>query len=163
MIGEIKAFGAATVPAGHLLCDGSLVSRTTYASLFGVIGTTWGSGDGSTTFKLPYLLSRVLVGSGQGSELSNYDVGDLGGVESVTLSGSQIPSHTHSIQCYSEYGNSYDPTGCYLAYDPNGTAEMYVTDNTDGVMAADVITNFGEDGSHENRQPYGAVSFIIEY
>jgi len=60
--GVILPYGAATAPSGYLLCDGSAVSRTTYADLFSVIGTTYGAGDGSTTFNLPHLKGTVPVG-----------------------------------------------------------------------------------------------------
>lgn len=63
-VGEIKAYGGSTIPAGWLLCDGQAVSRTTYPELFSVIGTTYGSGDGSTTFNVPDLRGRVITGVG---------------------------------------------------------------------------------------------------
>ena len=66
-IGTIKAIGHSTVPYGFLACDGSAVSRTTYVNLFGFLSTTWGVGDGSTTFNVPDLRGRVLVGSGTGT------------------------------------------------------------------------------------------------
>ena len=88
------AIGTST-PAGFLTCDGSAVSRTTYANLFSVIGIVWGPGDGSTTFNLPNLSRRVTMGSGgSGSGVIGNIVGDLGGDESVT---STQNSHTHDM------------------------------------------------------------------
>ncbi|HZY09364.1 MAG TPA: phage tail protein, partial [Ilumatobacteraceae bacterium] len=66
-IGTMVAFGGTAAPSGWLFCDGSNVSRTTYADLFAAIGVTWGPGDGSTTFKLPDLRGRSLLGAGVGS------------------------------------------------------------------------------------------------
>lgn len=63
-VGEIKLFGGSTIPGGWLVCDGSAVSRTTYAALFSVIGTTYGSGNGSTTFNLPDFKGRMAIGVG---------------------------------------------------------------------------------------------------
>lgn len=76
--GVISAYGSSTLPAGWLLCDGSLVSRTIYAALFSVIGTTWGAGDGSTTFALPNLTNRTLVGYG------TFPIGSRGGLIPTT-------------------------------------------------------------------------------
>ena len=99
MAGIIQMFAGATAPDGWLNCDGSAVSRTTYATLFAAIGTTWGAGDGSTTFNVPDLRGRAPIGSGTGSGLSARTLGDNGGAESVTLTAAQsgLPAHTHSI------------------------------------------------------------------
>ena len=71
MAGIIQMFAGATPPSGWLICDGSAVSRTTYATLFAAIGTTWGTGDGSTTFNLPDLRGRAPIGAGTGSGLTS--------------------------------------------------------------------------------------------
>lgn len=78
------------------LCDGSAISRTTFATLFARLGTAHGAGDGSTTFNVPDLRGQFVVGVGQGSGLTNRALGANGGEESVTLSATQMPSHTHS-------------------------------------------------------------------
>lgn len=94
--GFIVAFGGTVVPSGYLGCDGTAVSRTTYAPLFSAIGTTWGSGDGSTTFNLPNLQRRALVGSGgTGSSTLANTVGATGGEETHTLTIAEMPSHDH--------------------------------------------------------------------
>lgn len=92
-------------PTGWLTCDGAAVSRTTYAALFAVIGTTYGVGNGTTTFNLPNLLNRVPVGSG-----SSYSRGTTGGASSVTLTESQMPSHDHS---FSGSGSSTGSAGSH--------------------------------------------------
>jgi len=92
--GVIKQYAAATAPAGYLLCQGQTVSRTTYAALFQVIGTTYGAGDGSTTFHLPDLRTRVPVGlnsSGTFNALNN-----KGGAETHTITQAQLPNYTLS-------------------------------------------------------------------
>ena len=93
--GLIVPFAKDDVPTGFLACDGTAVSRSTYADLFGVIGTTWGSGDGSSTFSLPNLEDKTVVGkSGSKAQAST------GGAENVTPTGSvslTINNHTLSI------------------------------------------------------------------
>lgn len=94
--GIVSWFAGSTVPSGWLECNGALVSRVTYATLFGVIGTTFGSGDGSTTFALPDVRRRVIVGAGgTGTAILANTIGATGGTETHTLTVSEIPSHTH--------------------------------------------------------------------
>lgn len=90
--GLIMTFAGVNAPTGFLVCDGSAVSRTTYATLFGVIGTTFGAGDGSTTFNLPDLSGRVPLGVSQAHAL-----GSTGGSETVTLTESELPAHVHEV------------------------------------------------------------------
>lgn len=79
--GAMWMWPAASPPAGWLVCDGSAVSRTTYANLFTAIGTTWGGGNGSTTFNLPDLRGRAPIGAGQGAGLTNRTLGSKVGTE----------------------------------------------------------------------------------
>lgn len=96
--GTIIDFAGTMAPAGYLVCDGSPVSRSAYPYLFSVIGTTWGGGDGSTTFNLPNLQRRVTIGAG-GTQVSGpgVNVGNVGGEETHTLITSEIPSHGHGV------------------------------------------------------------------
>jgi microcystin-dependent protein len=82
----------ATAPSGFLLCDGSAVSRTTYAALFGILGTTWGTGDGSTTFNLPDCRGRVLVCRAAGG---NAEVATIAGNDGTAI-GSRRVKHAHT-------------------------------------------------------------------
>ena len=92
-IGEIHAFGGSVIPSGYLLCDGQAVSRTTYAELFAVIGTAFGTGDGSTTFNLPDLRETLPVGIGENDTqtIAVHDTYTLG-----EFKDDQLQSHTHS-------------------------------------------------------------------
>lgn len=96
-IGSLTAYAGSSSPdASWLMCDGSAISRTTYASLFALIGTTYGSGNGSTTFNVPDLRGKVPVGLD--SSDTDFDaLGETGGAKTHTLSSSEIPSHSHSI------------------------------------------------------------------
>lgn len=96
--GALMDFAGTSAPAGWLGCDGSAVSRTTYANLFNSIGTTWGAGDGSSTFNLPDFRRRVAVGSGgSGTATLANSVGSTGGAETHTLTTAEIPAHSHTI------------------------------------------------------------------
>lgn len=90
--GIVIPFAGSVVPQGYLLCDGSAVDRTLYATLFSVIGTTYGAGDGSTTFNVPDLSGRVVLGVSQ-----SHALGSTGGSETVTLTSDQLPPHSHVV------------------------------------------------------------------
>ena len=90
--GIIMPFAGTVAPQGCLFCDGSAVSRTTYAALFAVIGTTYGEGDGDTTFNIPDLSGRVVIGVS-----NSHALGTTGGSENVTLTADQLPAHTHVV------------------------------------------------------------------
>lgn len=97
-IGQIVPMAATTAPAGSLSCDGSAVSRTTYADLFAKIGTTWGAGDGSTTFNLPDFRRKTLVGKGgTGTATLGNAVGNSGGAETHSLVTSELAAHSHGV------------------------------------------------------------------
>lgn len=91
--GSVLDFAGSSAPTGWLIADGSAISRTTYADLFAVIGTTYGAGNGSSTFNLPDLRGRVPVGRNSGTFGT---LGATGGAETVTLDTTQIPSHAHA-------------------------------------------------------------------
>jgi len=95
-VGEVTQFAGSSAPTGWLLCDGSAVSRTTYAALFAIIGTTYGSGNGSTTFNLPNLKGRVIVG--RDAAQTEFDViGETGGEKAHTQTTAEMATHSHSI------------------------------------------------------------------
>ena len=87
-----------TAPSGWLLCNGNAVSRTTYSTLFASVSTTYGVGDGTTTFNLPDMRSRMPIGTGTGTGLTARTLAGAGGVETVTLTSAQsgVPAHSHA-------------------------------------------------------------------
>lgn len=95
--GVVKMYAGSAAPVGYLICDGSAISRTTYSALFTAIGTVYGAGDGSTTFNIPDLRSRVPVGAGQGTGLTSRTLGSKGGEENHVLGLAEITAHNHTI------------------------------------------------------------------
>ena len=95
--GTVAMYAGGTAPASWLLCDGSAVSRTTYSSLFSITSTTFGVGNGTTTFNLPDFRSRIPIGAGAGTSLTSRTLGTTGGAESVVIASGNLPVHTHTI------------------------------------------------------------------
>lgn len=157
-VGVITAYAGDTAPNGWLLCDGSAVSRTTYANLFSVLGTKCGAGDGSTTFNLPNIKGRSLVGVDPDDTDFNV-VGKTGGEKTHTLTISEMPSHGHATAIAI---NNQIAGGTYYYFNAVGTTSTPPT-NTGTWSNSLVARNTGGDGSHNNLQPYAAVNFIISY
>lgn len=150
-IGDYKRRAVSTnTGGGWLLCNGQAVSRTTHALLFNVIGTTFGVGDGSNTFNLPNANGRVSVTAGQGSGLTNRNVGDVFGEERVTLTESEIPAHTHGFEY--QYKGQDAPYG-----DQARTVWEFVTNRTG------TTTSTGGGQSHNNLQPSIVDGYLFIY
>jgi microcystin-dependent protein len=96
-VGSVVDWAGPTAPALWHLCDGAALSRAAYPDLFAAIGTTWGAGDGTTTFNLPDLRGLATVGAGQGSGLTNRALAARGGAETVALTAAQTGAHTHAV------------------------------------------------------------------
>ena len=168
-LGEIRMFGGNFAPIDWQLCDGSLLSITTYNALYSLLGTTWG-GDGRTTFGVPDLRGRVPVGQGQGTGLSSRTLGAKEGTEQVALQPATLPPHTHPFYAsaddatatvpgpalgfakvaYASAGN-YTPT----IYAPYATAIPVYT------LDPDTISNEGGNAQHFNVMPSTVINFII--
>jgi microcystin-dependent protein len=159
-IGQIMLFAGTFAPVGWQLCDGSLLPISQYDVLFALIGTTYG-GDGQTTFAVPDLRSRVPVHQGQGQGLSNQIIGQVSGVENITLIATQIPLHTHALQVSSAAATTGTPSsGVTLGA---AAEELYSTDSPNSTLNAGTITSVGGNQPHTNIQPYLALNFVIAY
>lgn len=141
---EIRLFAGDFAPKSWSMCNGSLIAISTNQALFALLGTTYG-GNGVQTFGLPDLRGRTAVGTGQGAGLSYYTLGEMNGVNSVSLLSSQMPQHTHTATAGASTGQSggtatlkavnaggqASPTGNYLGVDDSGAgASTYATGGT---------------------------------
>ena len=150
-IGALLSFAGSTAPLGWLMCDGAAVSRATYAALFAVIGTTYGVGDGSTTFNVPDLRNRVPVGSG-----STYTRGQTGGAATVTLSSAQMPSHSHTFSDTSSSAGSHGHSGSATSdgshshsyYSAGSRSDLLAGGGTGAATSATGTTSSGGSHSH---------------
>jgi microcystin-dependent protein len=104
-VGAVTSYAGSTAPSNWLLCDGSAISRTTYATLFSIVSTTYGVGDGSTTFNLPNLKGKIPVGLD--STQTEFDaLAETGGAKTHTLTTSEIPGHTHTTNIGHGHGST---------------------------------------------------------
>lgn len=170
--GIIYPFAGSTVPNGFLLCDGQAVSRTTYSELFNVIGTTYGEGDGSTTFNLPDLSGRFGVGSSD-----SYALGSVGGEAEHTLTVDEMPQHNHSASTssagahvhsvrYKSFSMTQTTSG-YAVLRRNQSGDSYDGTDSDAALSAGSHThtvsvgNSGGGQAHNNMPPYISLNYII--
>ena len=183
--GSIQMWPTTSAPSGYLLCNGNAVSRTSYAALFAVLGTTFGAGDGSTTFNLPNYTNNFPVGAG-----SSYSLASTGGAASTTLSTTNLPSHNHTLGAASVSGSvtinntdlshthTYTTYGSFAPQSGSSTPVWYGTSTgTTGSASANMnhthsssfsgslsgsTDGTGSGTSFTNLPPYLAVYFIIK-
>jgi len=151
--GTVMHYAGSSTPSGWLNCDGSAVSRSTYADLFSAIGTTWGAGNGSTTFNVPDLRGRAIVGVGTGSGLSARNLGSSGGNETHTLATGEIPAHSHGPGLGSHFLVRNNGASSYAISTAGANID---TENCTGTASA------GGGGSHNNMQPFANLYHIIK-
>ncbi|MDP1582530.1 MAG: tail fiber protein [Bradyrhizobium sp.] len=152
-VGEIRMFAGNFAPAGWMFCEGQLLPISENETLFQLIGTTYG-GDGQSTFALPDLRGRVPIHMGGGFILA-----ETGGVETVTLTVQQMPSHSHPMLGSSSTATQTTPQSNVLA-SPT-VIDLYRPGGASSAMAAQAISSTGGSQPHQNFQPYLCVDFII--
>lgn len=157
-VGQIAMVGFNFAPAGWAFCQGQLLPIAEYETLFNLIGTTYG-GDGQTTFALPNLQSRVPIHQGSGPEQS-VTIGEVFGVENVTLTVNQLPSHSHVFAPGASQSEptSDHPDGNYPALGGYYYAGAVGSTPT---MGAPTVAAAGSNQPHNNLQPFLAINFII--
>tara|TARA_Y100001963_G_scaffold40191_1_gene56303 strand:- start:4192 stop:5463 length:1272 start_codon:yes stop_codon:yes gene_type:complete len=165
--GGVLPFAGGSAPSGFLLCDGSAVSRSTYSDLFTAISTTYGVGDGSSTFNIPDLRGRVVAGqddmggtsanrlTGQTGGVDGDNLGEAGGAETHALTEAQLAAHTHGP------GTFVINTGGDAAQaSDNGAVFRQTIQRTTPVSGASGST--GSDSAHNNVQPTLILNYIIK-
>lgn len=169
--GSVIPFAGTSAPTGWLLSFGQAVSRTTYADLFAVIGTTYGTGDGSTTFNLPDLRGRVAAGqddmggtsanrlTGLTGGVDGDVLGGTGGLETHTLTTAQIPAHNH-LAGIAQSGNSSAMAFGSASVSPS-TPDSFSQDNDNGTITP-ITSNTGGGQAHNNVQPTIILNYIIK-
>lgn len=159
--GSVTMYAAAAAPTGWLICNGAAVSRTLYADLFTAIGTTFGTGDGSTTFNLPNFTDRMPMASG-----GLYSLGSTGGSKDAVAvahthtatSSVTDPGHVHSIQ----HDANSSSTGAIIAGSSEPVETSYNTDSaTTGITVSTTVNSAGVSGTDANLPPYLGINFII--
>lgn len=177
--GVVSAYGGTSAPTGWLLCYGQAVSRTTYAALFAVLSTTYGSGDGSTTFNVPDLRGRAVAGQDDmggssanrlTSPINGDTLGAAGGSESHTLTTAQLPAHGHNL--FHTTLTTTTPTKptstsavTYRNQHPYVAGSEIFSYNMHGVSGSATIGLSGSTGSgsaHNNVQPTIILNYIIK-
>ncbi|MGH1337050.1 MAG: phage tail protein [Aureispira sp.] len=159
LLAEVKLFAGNFPPRGWAFCDGQLLPISQNAALFSLLGTMYG-GDGRTTFGLPDLRGRTPIGPRQGAGLTPYREGQFGGQEHVTLTNSQMPSHSHNLNADVNPGTTNVPTNHILANTAAFDNE-YSTATPNTSLNSQAIGTSGGNQSHENRQPFLAINYII--
>ncbi len=164
-IGEIRMFAATFNPRFWAFCNGQLLPINQNQALFSILGTTYG-GNGTTNFALPDMRGRAPVSPGSGPGLSNYSLGQLSGSPTNTISGSNVPSHTHAIGGTAKMltttapATANNPANNYFA---NDGSTKYKTSGSGTMKPADVAVSLGAGANSpvNNMMPYTAINYII--
>lgn len=173
-VGEIRIFSGTYAPVGWAFCRGQILSINDYPGLYSVIRNTYGTATLSS-FVLPDLRGRIVIGSGQGEGLSNRPLGTTGGESQVTLTTNQIPSHNHNFIVSTAGGTETAPMNNLLAipsneYPPGYSGEkedivFYLPENVENTRMVSLDEETIADNSggepHNNMQPYLALNYII--
>jgi len=168
-IGEIRAFAGNFAPVNWALCNGTQLQINAYQQLYSLIGTTFG-GDGVSTFKLPDLRGKIVVNRGTSVSGTPYPLGVPGGVESVYLNNTTMPSHSHTFNVIATEANTNSPQNNVIAEakDTNSQTDMaiYLPSTADGAApyslhSSAIGNNETINVPHENRMPGMAINYII--
>ena len=157
-VAEIRIMANNFAPTGWAFCAGQLLPISQNTALFSLVGTYYG-GDGKSTFGLPDMQGSAPMFWGQGPGLSDRFIGEIGGVQSVTLLQSEIPSHNHNVLTAGDPGDTNKPTNNAIAR--SSGASVYGTAGSTVTMSPNTIAPAGSSFPHNNMQPYITMNFVI--
>ena len=152
--GQIIAYAGTVAPTGWLLCNGNAIDRITYAALFAAIGTVWGVGDGSSTFNIPNLVGRTLLGNSVA-----YALGSSGGQASITLTTAQLPAHSHGI---TDPGHVHASVVSASNVTSGSSAGGVSAGNTSSATTGITVNNTGSGNPIPSLPPYAAIQWLIK-
>jgi microcystin-dependent protein len=154
--GGLMMWSTGTAPSGWLLCAGAAVSRSTYSALFAIIGTTFGVGDGSTTFNVPNYTNRMPYGTTVGATGGSADAVVVSHTHTATSTVTD-PGHSHSISFQSTaFGSDYGSNA------GGSTAGSGTGTSTTGISVSTSVASAGSSGTNANLPPYLGINFIIK-
>ena len=159
-VAEIRIFAGNFAPRGWATCDGQLLPIAQNTALFSLVGTNYG-GNGQTTFGLPNLQGSTSMFWGQGPGLTNRDIGESGGAQTVTLLSSEMPAHNHALMASTGPASSRTPADAALARSRNGNAYQTTVNQNVASLAAQAVSPAGSSLPHNNMQPFLVLTFII--
>ncbi|MGG9962808.1 phage tail protein [Ferruginibacter sp. SUN106] len=162
-IAEIRVFGCNFAPKNWAQCNGQLLAIASNTALFSLIGTTYG-GNGTSNFALPNLQGQTAIGQGQGSGLTDYVIGETVGSANVSLLSSEMPAHTHPVNCFNDAGTDPGTSGNVLAAsgtDSRANVLYSATVTAPVAMNFQQLANTGISAPHNNMSPYVAMNYCI--
>ncbi|HXC54206.1 MAG TPA: tail fiber protein [Rhizomicrobium sp.] len=159
-VAQVMLFAFNFAPRSYAFANGATIAISQNEALFSIIGTTYG-GNGQTTFQLPNIQEKGVMNIGQGPGLSNYVLGEVTGVDNVTLLQNQIPVHNHTLSASAGSQSELLPTqnGWYGSVALPG--KLFSTNSPDTNMNAQAISMAGGSQPHMNQQPYLAMNYCI--
>ncbi len=165
-VAEIRLFPYNFAPIGWAFCEGQLLPISQNTALFSLIGTYYG-GNGISNFALPDLRGRVPIHQGNGAGLSPVQIGEVSGVESVTLLQSEMPPHNHSMNALAHAATTNTPATGQLPAEGHGQGRgayairTYAPSGTATTLVPASVTNTGNTQPHNNLQPYLTMNWCI--
>ncbi|MBF0589429.1 MAG: phage tail protein [Magnetococcales bacterium] len=160
-VGEIRMFGGSYAPVDWAECNGQLIPTSQHEQLFSLIGSTYG-GNGVTTFGLPDMRGRAPAHLGTGPGLPRLFLGQMGGVETSTLTTNTMPAHSHALKVSTSSGGGVDPLNKVWGTSTDLDYDVYAENGT--MVALDDTTLLDSSGSQQpfyNMMPYTVITFII--
>ncbi len=163
-VGQLLAAGFNFAPRGFAFAAGQLMPISQNTALFSLLGTYYG-GDGKSTFALPNLQGNVSISAGQGPGLEDYFLGQQAGEQAITLLTTEMPQHSHTMQCYDVRGASgqvSNPGNTLLATTGGSTPpNVYLSGSANAALAFQAVGIGGGSQPHNNMMPYLGLNWII--